>query len=45
MIVHEVDSLPVLHPAFKQADMGQEVIGRLTKTAIIKLLLEFELNV
>ncbi|WP_405111445.1 helix-turn-helix transcriptional regulator [Paenibacillus sp. FSL K6-1217] len=45
MIVHEVDSLPVLHPEFKQADMGQEVIGRLTKTAIIKLLLEFELNV
>ncbi|WP_239004618.1 helix-turn-helix transcriptional regulator [Paenibacillus tepidiphilus] len=43
MIFHEVDSLPVIAPdAEEENGFRQEVTGRLTKTAIIKLLLELE---
>lgn len=41
MIVHEVDSLPVVVPASGESG-GLEVVGRLTKTSIVKLLLELE---
>lgn len=43
MIFHEVDSLPVVVPSATE-DNGTklDVIGRLTKTAIVKLLLELE---
>lgn len=45
MIVHEVDSLPVVVPVpDEEAGPKLEVIGRLTKTSIVKLLLEHELE-
>lgn len=45
MIVHEVDSLPVAVPADGEGGGGKlNVIGRLTKTAIIKLILDTETN-
>jgi predicted transcriptional regulator len=39
MIYHEVDSLPVVIPG---SGGGLDVVGRLTKTSIVKLLLELE---
>ncbi|MBT2290978.1 helix-turn-helix transcriptional regulator [Paenibacillus albidus] len=43
MIFHEVDSLPVVVPCSGENAGGKlDVIGRLTKTSIIKLLLELE---
>ncbi|MEK5252864.1 CBS domain-containing protein [Paenibacillus sp. RS8] len=43
MIFHEVDSLPVVVPsAAEDSGTKLDVIGRLTKTAIVKLLLELE---
>lgn len=43
MIFHEVDSLPVVVPsATEDSGTKLDVIGRLTKTAIVKLLLELE---
>lgn len=43
MIYHEVDSLPVVVPASGEgAGGGLDVVGRLTKTSIVKLLLELE---
>jgi predicted transcriptional regulator len=45
MIFHEVDSLPVVVPVpDEEASPKLEVIGRLTKTSIVKLLLEHELE-
>lgn len=45
MIFHEVDSLPVVVPANAEDTGGKlEVVGRLTKTSIIKLLLDKEAN-
>lgn len=45
MIFHEVDSLPVVVPVPNEdAGPRPEVIGRLTKTSIVKLLLEHELE-
>lgn len=43
MIVHEVDSLPVVVSGSREgSDAGLDVVGRLTKTSIVKLLLELE---
>lgn len=43
MIYHEVDSLPVVVPRSGEGSgSGLDVIGRLTKTSIVKLLLELE---
>ncbi|MNP13849.1 Transcriptional repressor CcpN [compost metagenome] len=43
MIFHEVDSLPVVVPsAAEDGGTKLDVVGRLTKTSIIKLLLELE---
>ncbi|WNS41191.1 helix-turn-helix transcriptional regulator [Paenibacillus sp. MMS20-IR301] len=43
MIYHEVDSLPVVVPGSGEGSGGGlEVVGRLTKTSIVKLLLELE---
>jgi CBS domain-containing protein len=43
MIYHEVDSLPVVVPGSGEgAGSGLDVVGRLTKTSIVKLLLELE---
>ncbi|WP_341346768.1 helix-turn-helix transcriptional regulator [Paenibacillus sp. FSL H3-0469] len=43
MIVHEVDSLPVVVSGSGEgSDAGLDVVGRLTKTSIVKLLLELE---
>lgn len=43
MIFHEVDSLPVVVPSSAEdAGTKLDVVGRLTKTSIIKLLLELE---
>ncbi|UQZ32671.1 histidine kinase [Paenibacillus sp. PK3_47] len=45
MIFHEVDSLPVVVPVSNEDAIPKlEVIGRLTKTSIVKLLLEHELE-
>nr|WP_254075569.1 helix-turn-helix transcriptional regulator [Paenibacillus tritici] len=43
MIYHEVDSLPVVIPGSGEGSAtGLDVVGRLTKTSIVKLLLELE---
>ncbi|MEK3673754.1 MULTISPECIES: helix-turn-helix transcriptional regulator [unclassified Paenibacillus] len=43
MIYHEVDSLPVVVPGSGEGSgSGLDVVGRLTKTSIVKLLLELE---
>lgn len=43
MIYHEVDSLPVVVPGSGEGSgTGLVVVGRLTKTSIVKLLLELE---
>ncbi|MEK4324294.1 helix-turn-helix transcriptional regulator [Paenibacillus sp. FSL R7-0297] len=43
MIYHEVDSLPVVVPRSGEGSgPGLDVVGRLTKTSIVKLLLELE---
>lgn len=43
MIFHEVDSLPVVVPCEgREAGANVDVVGRLTKTSIIKLLLDIE---
>lgn len=43
MIYHEVDSLPVVVPGSGEGSAtGLDVVGRLTKTSIVKLLLELE---
>jgi CBS domain-containing protein len=43
MIYHEVDSLPVVVPGSgEESGAGLDVVGRLTKTSIVKLLLELE---
>ncbi|MDO3412596.1 helix-turn-helix transcriptional regulator [Saccharibacillus sp. CPCC 101409] len=42
MIMHEVDSLPVVEAAGKEAGGRPAIVGRLTKTAIVKLLLDIE---
>lgn len=43
MIYHEVDSLPVVVPrSGEESGSGLDVVGRLTKTSIVKLLLELE---
>jgi hypothetical protein len=43
MIYHEVDSLPVVVPRSGEGSgSGLDVVGRLTKTSIVKLLLELE---
>ncbi|WP_019913128.1 helix-turn-helix transcriptional regulator [Paenibacillus sp. HW567] len=43
MIFHEVDSLPVVIPgAGEDAGLRLDVVGRLTKTSIVKLLLDLE---
>ncbi|AIQ56564.1 histidine kinase [Paenibacillus borealis] len=43
MIYHEVDSLPVVVPGSGEGSgTGLDVVGRLTKTSIVKLLLELE---
>ncbi|MFC6653051.1 helix-turn-helix transcriptional regulator [Paenibacillus rhizoplanae] len=43
MIYHEVDSLPVVVPGNGEGSAtGLDVVGRLTKTSIVKLLLELE---
>lgn len=43
MIYHEVDSLPVVVPGSGEGSgAGLNVVGRLTKTSIVKLLLELE---
>lgn len=43
MIVHEVDSLPVVIPGtVEEAGLRLDVVGRLTKTSIVKLLLDLE---
>ncbi|MEK4853702.1 helix-turn-helix transcriptional regulator [Paenibacillus sp. FSL H7-0756] len=43
MIVHEVDSLPVVVSGSGEgSDAGLDVVGRLTKTSIVKLFLELE---
>lgn len=43
MIYHEVDSLPVVVPSdTEESGTKLDVVGRLTKTSIVKLLLELE---
>lgn len=43
MIFHEVDSLPVVVPSVtEESGTKLDVVGRLTKTSIVKLLLELE---
>lgn len=43
MIVHEVDSLPVVVPSTtEESGTKLNVVGRLTKTSIVKLLLDLE---
>lgn len=43
MILHEVDSLPVVVPANEEESGARlTVVGRLTKTSILKLLLDKE---
>ncbi|MHA6534308.1 helix-turn-helix transcriptional regulator [Paenibacillus sp. BAC0078] len=43
MIFHEVDSLPVVIPGtVEEAGLRLDVVGRLTKTSIVKLLLDLE---
>lgn len=43
MIYHEVDSLPVVVPSVtEESGTKLDVVGRLTKTSIVKLLLELE---
>ncbi|MNC71027.1 Transcriptional repressor CcpN [compost metagenome] len=43
MIVHEVDSLPVVVPSgTEETGPKLDVVGRLTKTSIVKLLLDLE---
>lgn len=43
MIVHEVDSLPVVVPSTtEESGIKLNVVGRLTKTSIVKLLLDLE---
>ncbi|AKG33566.1 helix-turn-helix transcriptional regulator [Paenibacillus durus] len=43
MIFHEVDSLPVVVPCEGEEAIGKlDVVGRLTKTSIVKLLLDTE---
>ncbi|WP_178075882.1 helix-turn-helix transcriptional regulator [Paenibacillus oralis] len=45
MILHEVDSLPVVVPANEEESGARlEVVGRLTKTSILKLLLDKEIH-
>lgn len=45
MIYHEVDSLPVVHKHESEVDKPKlEVIGRITKTSMTKLLLELVLG-
>ncbi|MNY52259.1 hypothetical protein D3C86_1879100 [compost metagenome] len=43
MIFHEVDSLPVVVPGGAEETVPRlDVVGRLTKTSIVKLLLDLE---
>lgn len=45
MIFHEVDSLPVVVPSdIDDGSVKLDVVGRLTKTSIVKLLLELEVK-
>lgn len=45
MIVHEIDSLPVVVPVEgEEGSEGMKVVGRLTKTSIVKLILDSETN-
>lgn len=45
MMVHEIDSLPVVIPAVgEDGGEGMKVVGRLTKTSIVKLILDTETN-
>ncbi|TYP71219.1 CBS domain protein [Paenibacillus methanolicus] len=40
MIAREIDGLPVVVPRGKEADAGVEVVGRITKTTVVKLFYE-----
>ncbi|MFB9327464.1 helix-turn-helix transcriptional regulator [Paenibacillus aurantiacus] len=40
MIAREIDGLPVVVPRGKEADAGFEVVGRITKTTVVKLFYE-----
>lgn len=45
MIMHEIDSLPVVVPVDgEDGSEGMKVVGRLTKTSIVKLILDSETN-
>lgn len=45
MIVHEIDSLPVVVPVDgEDGNEGLKVVGHLTKTSIVKLILDAETN-
>jgi CBS domain-containing protein len=41
LVAHEIDAVPVVRPAIgKNGEKGLEVIGRLSKTNIVKLFVE-----
>jgi CBS domain-containing protein len=40
MVDHEIDSLPVVRPAYNEGRQGFEVIGRITKTTITRAFVE-----
>ena len=44
LVDHEIDSLPVVKPAFYNGREGLEVIGRITKTNITLAYVQMGLN-